>query len=873
MKQILQILHLGILMFVCPCFTVVVNAQGTNSTLVYASDFENEMPDGVPTGWVTYNEAGYHLYGFNDEMRTSQFTYGWGGKPGGGGNRLYAGFSGDFTKALYWGSRGTTEGYAEFGSLVKDYIKGDGAADPNMPEGLALKLEPGNYHADFLMAAWKGAPTFTVTLFDLDGNIWAKSENYVAAPSINGQNGANVTGSQPCEFDFSVNNTGYYILRFTAAEATWQEYLLASVNVYKKSTNDLMNASFENPIDVTNKYIPDADFELNQGAGIWKQALSPTVQNFQTNGTPGKMSDETYFLEAWNGSAYTGKIYASLTGLPNGFYQFTLSASSNGGSGCYFYAGNESIEVTSSNMTPYTVLTRIEDGTLEVGLNMPNAIQNWVGIDDAKLLYLGNTDPHIYTKSIRSLIADAESLVVDNHYTTGKSALQKAITKAKNNLAGIVYVKDPDETESEAIASLNRQVIEVMRTLQTAIDSFVFGNDHVDITEKVLNSSFDRDANNSQTITSWVANNFKQNHRDASTYVSTRKNKEGTAYSVHYFTEQWCNSSQSTLSGSGDIHQVITGLPAGHYRLTADILAHNQTYNAEVKEAVGIQLYANNAVREIGLTGFDDNTSAAFSVDFDIVAGQDATIGFCYDNTNVNWVGWDNVTLLFIGDPAGYNDYGEVAENSALSISNLKAGKGTSIMLPVYLTNTESITAMQFEISLPTSVTISKCQLTDRKGEDHTASYQKLANGNYQVTVISLSKEVFSGKKGAVVNLTLDVNESMTVGNYPISLTKIELTTANTQAINPADVSATLTVSNVKIADADGNGKVSITDAVAIVSHILGNDIVGFVAAAADVDGNGRITITDAVAVVDMILRGSASAKKRNFVEDTVDPQ
>ncbi len=58
----------------------------------------------------------------------------------------------------------------------------------------------------------------------------------------------------------------------------------------------------------------------------------------------------------------------------------------------------------------------------------------------------------------------------------------------------------------------------------------------------------------------------------------------------------------------------------------------------------------------------------------------------------------------------------------------------------------------------------------------------------------------------------------------------------------------------LKIADVDGNEKVTITDAVAIVSHILGDDINGFVAAAADVNGDGRITITDAVAVVDMIL-------------------
>ena len=195
-----------------------------------------------------------------------------------------------------------------------------------------------------------------------------------------------------------------------------------------------------------------------------------------------------------------------------------------------------------------------------------------------------------------------------------------------------------------------------------------------------------------------------------------------------------------------------------------------------------------------------------------------------------------------------------------LTMNNAEACKGESVVLPVNLNNTESITALQLEMALPAGIIISKCQLTDRKGDDHTASYRKLVNGNYQVTVISLSKAVFSGTEGAVVNLTLDVDKDVAVGDYPINITNIELTTAVTQAVNPADVTATLTVSNVKIGDVDGNGKVSITDAVAIVSHILGEDIDGFVAAAADVDGNGKITITDAVAVVDMILNGGSQS-------------
>ena len=196
-----------------------------------------------------------------------------------------------------------------------------------------------------------------------------------------------------------------YALNTTDAEAVYgntsstKDQLVAAtdavqeaINAYKESA-----ASPENPQDLTDVYIPDGDFEKNQGPGVWKRDQTPSAQNFQTNGTPNKLGDSTFFLEAWHGSAFKGKIYVPITGLPNGVYQFTLSAATNGGNSSYVYAGNDSIEVTSSNMTPYTVFTRVENGELEVGFNMPQALQNWVGIDDAKLLYLGNSvDSYVY---------------------------------------------------------------------------------------------------------------------------------------------------------------------------------------------------------------------------------------------------------------------------------------------------------------------------------------------------------------------------------------------------------------------------------------------------------------------------------------------
>ena len=206
------------------------------SEIVYASDFDNEMTGGVPQGWLTKSEdevdgnivLNIHEYAFNEDG--SQKNYNWGGNPGGGGARLYEGFSGDFKKALYWCSRSTGLGYASYGELVADYIDPAGELDEDAPEGIALRLEPRKYQISFTMAAWKSQPVFRFTLEDLEGNVYAKFDNYTATPNMNGTQAA-VSGALKCTTDFTVDKEGYYVLKFASQDQSWQEFLLGNVKL------------------------------------------------------------------------------------------------------------------------------------------------------------------------------------------------------------------------------------------------------------------------------------------------------------------------------------------------------------------------------------------------------------------------------------------------------------------------------------------------------------------------------------------------------------------------------------------------------------------------------------------------------------------
>ena len=340
----------------------------------------------------------------------------------------------------------------------------------------------------------------------------------------------------------------------------------------------------------------------------------------------------------------------------------------------------------------------------------------------------------VYTKSFQTSINDAKSIVASSHYTTGQTALQAAINDAETVLHTL-------ET--------NAAVIDAMKALQSAINEFVEANGHADATEKVLNYSFDKDGNNSKTITSWTVQNFKQNRRSVS-YATTRG-----GYAISNFAEQWVAAGSGPLAGSGNMSQVVTGLPAGHYRLTADIFAHNQKYDETCEEAVGIQLYANDVVSEVGMTGITDNDGAAFSLEFDVAEGETPTIGFRFENTNVNWLGWDNVTLLYIGDPDAYNSIVDAEKLAAIK----------EVLTTTLATATEALNSEDapfYRTELQTAITEISALLETGTLDELTAAKERL---DETLKAFNDYNKHYTNLKTAIANAEALVAEGvMTVG-------------------------------------------------------------------------------------------------------------
>lgn len=212
-----------------------------------------------------------------------------------------------------------------------------------------------------------------------------------------------------------------------------------------------------------------------------------------------------------------------------------------------------------------------------------------------------------------------------------------------------------------------------------------------------------------------------------------------------------------------------------------------------------------------------------------------------------------------------WKEFKEIVElpassDNAITVADQTACRGGQVQLPVSMNNLEQIVGFQFDLLLPEGITVATdahgnyvTSLTDRK-DDHTLSVSKVGDNQYRFVSVSMNNKPFAGNDGALVNVKLKVDESVTAGSHTIKVTDAELTTIGKEAINAANAVAMLTVKDAELGDVNGDMTISVTDVVAIISHILNDTPASFIESAADVNNDGRITVTDAVGVIDMIL-------------------
>ena len=220
------------------------------------------------------------------------------------------------------------------------------------------------------------------------------------------------------------------------------------------------------------------------------------------------------------------------------------------------------------------------------------------------------------------------------------------------------------------------------------------------------------------------------------------------------------------------------------------------------------------------------------------------------------------------------------AGTNKLELQNITLNAGTTnAVLPIILTNEDMISGFQCDLYLPEGIEVGVDKYEDylidmsRTTEKrHSVSSRVMSDGALRLVCSSMTNATFSGNSGAVLTLTLKVKNDMPIGDYNISLKNIVLTdpSATRYTSDNVTISVSVTAPDFLRGDANGDGKVTITDAVAVVNYILNTTQGTFNVTAADVDGNGSITITDAVGIVNIILNSSSAGVKERQVREEI---
>ena len=221
----------------------------------------------------------------------------------------------------------------------------------------------------------------------------------------------------------------------------------------------------------------------------------------------------------------------------------------------------------------------------------------------------------------------------------------------------------------------------------------------------------------------------------------------------------------------------------------------------------------------------------------------------------------------------GWKDFTNIIElnvstENTLAMDNLTGYVGKTVTLPILMNNEQQITGLQFDICLPEGITVAKkangkndITVTERMEEGYSLSNNTMDDGSVRVTGLSMESTPFTGNSGAIVNVVLQVDESVVEGNYQIQVKNIILSDVNGVAHKPATASCELTVKSYVPGDVDNSGDININDAVCIVNYILNKPNAKFIPEAADLDGSGDININDAVVLINKYILKRANAK------------
>ena len=208
--------------------------------------------------------------------------------------------------------------------------------------------------------------------------------------------------------------------------------------------------------------------------------------------------------------------------------------------------------------------------------------------------------------------------------------------------------------------------------------------------------------------------------------------------------------------------------------------------------------------------------------------------------------------------------------DNVMYIENVEANAGSTLTLSVKMKNTANIRGFQFDLYLPTGVSVVKSVKGKIQGslsadrlpeeDEHQLTFSEQADGAIRFLCGSQYDETFTGSDGEIATLQISIAEEMEDGDYAIILKNVVLNETDISKFYETPVvKSTLTITSYMLGDINGDGIVNVLDYTGVANRIHGNTPEGFIEKAADVNVDGIINVLDYTGVANIIHTGSVS--------------
>ncbi len=204
-----------------------------------------------------------------------------------------------------------------------------------------------------------------------------------------------------------------------------------------------------------------------------------------------------------------------------------------------------------------------------------------------------------------------------------------------------------------------------------------------------------------------------------------------------------------------------------------------------------------------------------------------------------------------------------------LSIDDMEAFHGDTIVIPVKMINEASIISFQTDIFLPEGLELLQedgeyiIDPSERMTRTHSIMSNAVSNGAVRVICYSSNYKPFTGNSGDdLFYITVKVADDAE-GDYSIQLKNTLFTTSTFEELTAPDIAANIHVKAYIPGDANNSGTVTVTDVVVTSQYVLEMNPQPFNFDAADVNDDGTITVTDVTRIAWMVLNPSQHAPLR----------